>query len=279
MRLCPLCQSNSHKLKFLVKEFHLVKCQKCGFVFLLNPSTDGQTVETYDEYFHQVPIGRYVADSPDAQLRQLWHVNRQRLEWLQGIKTKGRLLDVGCGRGYFLQHAKSFGYEVAGIEISTVAAKYAQDELGLAVRIADLQAPGALDGSGSYDLITLWHVLEHFHEPLSILKELRKCLSPEGILVIEVPNLHSLKFMLAPAGRRWVGGNHPRYHCSFFAAPTLTRTLAQAGYSVTTKSLLTYSKDGNRSLLFLVKKIFKLLDLDSFLTVAASLRDSKRARA
>jgi len=279
MRFCPLCQSNSYKLKLLVEEFRLAKCRKCGFVFLLNPAKDAQAVETYDRYFQQVPIGRYAADTSDSQLQQLWHINRQRLKWLQSIKPRGRLLDVGCGRGYFLQHARSLGYEVEGIEISAMAAKYAQDKFGLVVLIADLQKPGALDGIGHHDIITLWHVLEHFREPLPILRELRKCLSPQGILGIEVPNLHSLKFMLSPAGHRWMSGNHPRYHCSFFTARTLAKMLTQAGFSIAEKNRLTYSKNGKKGSQFLVKRILKLFNLDSFLTVAATLRGMEGAGA
>lgn len=279
MRSCSLCQSSKYELWSLVDGFRLVKCQNCGFVYLLNPAESGQAPESYDDYFQQVPIGEYAADSPDLQLRRLWHINRQRLGWLKSIKPSGRLLDMGCGRGYFLQHARSYGYEVEGIEISAMAAKYAQAQFGLAVRMADLQVPGALDGSKPYDIITLWHVLEHFREPLLILRKLGKCLSPEGILVIEVPNLHSLKFLLSPVGHRWVGGNHPRYHCSFFTARTLAKMLVEAGLSIAEKSPLSYAKDGKKSFRSLVKKMLNLVDMDSFLTVAASSGDWKESRA
>lgn len=268
MRPCPLCKKDDYKIKYRTEGFRVARCRACGFVYLLNPPEISEAQESYDEYFTKIAASSYAADSTDGNLRQQWLINQQRLNWLRLIKPRGRLLDIGCGRGYFLHHARNFGYEAAGIEISPLAAKYAREELGLSVRTGDIQKPGLLDSQSTYDLITLWHVLEHIQDPLPILIETRKRLTPGGVLIVEVPNLHSLKFLLSPASHRWVGGNHPRYHCSFFTRSTLEALLANANL-IMKKSLLTYSQFTKSNFKFLLKRTLKQFNIDSFITVTA----------
>lgn len=106
-------------------------------------------------------------------------------------RESGSLLDVGCGNGAFLKIAKSLGYQASGLEPDPKAAAYGRNE-GLDVRAGRL--PGSNLPQGTFDEITLLHVLEHFHRPVEALKELWSLLRPGGRLWVKVPNLDSLGF-------------------------------------------------------------------------------------
>jgi 2-polyprenyl-3-methyl-5-hydroxy-6-metoxy-1,4-benzoquinol methylase len=118
-----------------------------------------------------------------------------------------------------------------------------------------------------YDMITLWHVLEHFLEPIEELKKIKELLTPNGILLIEVPNLKSIKFRLS--GNKWKGGNHPLYHRSFFTAKTLKSTLSESGFSGAERLKFTYQLSNKGYLYNMSKKVFNTLAADAFLNFTA----------
>ncbi|MDZ7371003.1 MAG: class I SAM-dependent methyltransferase [candidate division KSB1 bacterium] len=262
MRSCPLCRSAQHKLFIKVDAHLLLRCKRCGFVFHGNPPELADEQQKYERYFSAPLIGEYRRDSSNADLRRLWHINQRRLEFIKSCAHGERLLDVGCGRGYFLHHARSFGFHPHGIDISSTAARYAAEQFGLSVNIADIEMQPI---EGSFDVITLWHVLEHFHEPIRALQTLRQLLPRSGILIIEVPNLNDLKFRLAPPAYRWRGGNHPRLHRSFFTSKTLAFALNRAGF----RCRFYNPRYPAPFLKTALKGILNRFNLDSFLNVIA----------
>ncbi|NJM05091.1 class I SAM-dependent methyltransferase [Candidatus Gracilibacteria bacterium] len=141
--------------------------------------------------------------------------------------TPGRILDVGCATGIFLDGMRRLGWQVQGIEPTHSAAQYARTRFALDVfegRLEDAQLP-----SGSFDAITLWDVLEHVHEPRPILAELARLLRPGGLLVLSLPNPDSLE--AAFFGPHWLGWDLPR-HLNLFRPLQLRHHLAQHGMPV-----------------------------------------------
>lgn len=136
----------------------------------------------------------------------------------------GFALDIGCGRGQILDQLRLRGWRVIGTEISEESARYAREVLDLDVRVGelrDLNLP-----AGSFDLITLWHVLEHMPEPASLLADVVRLLRPSGALLVAVPNFGSPE---ARWGRdRWFHLDVPR-HLAHLDQPTLRRLLEGAG--------------------------------------------------
>ena len=116
-------------------------------------------------------------------------------------------------------------------------------------------------------MITMWHVLEHFCTPLEIILQVRELLSERGIIFIEVPNLHSLKFILSK--NKWIGGNSPRYHRSFFEPKTMRLCLRNAGMQEITRLRLSYPIPGMNKAYHFCKRPLSLLGLDSFLVYVA----------
>lgn len=133
----------------------------------------------------------------------------------------GRLLDVGCGNGLFLDQMRGLGWEVMGVEPDGEAVSVAREELGLEVFQGPLE--GAKFPDGHFDAITMNHVIEHVPDPIGLLKECRRLLKPGSKLIVVTPNIKSL-------GRRtfddaWVHWDPPRH--LFLFSPEALRTCAE----------------------------------------------------
>ncbi|RPI03779.1 MAG: class I SAM-dependent methyltransferase [Calditrichaeota bacterium] len=266
MRDCPLCRRLNYRRKFRVDNYIVVTCNECGFTFLGNPPPLKEEQALYEHYFHQASLGVYSPDSPDPAIQSVWKINEQRLDWIGRFKDQGRMLDVGCGHGFFLHHARLKGYEVEGVEISVAAAQHISESLDIVVHLHNFDED--LNFSGAFDIICLWHSLEHFREPLLVLEQLWNSLTPGGRIFIEVPNLLSLGFRMSLPGRRWQGGNHPRYHRSFFTADTLMSTLQMTGFYAIQFEKMIYPS-GTNIPLQPIKRLLNHLNWDSFLDVTA----------
>lgn len=132
------------------------------------------------------------ADSENKEL--VFHDSKLRIftdgladiEAMTGGK-RGRLLDVGCGHGYFMKLAAEKGWKPEGVEISESGRKFAEEKLGFKVfgkPLAELGLP-----AGTYDAVTLWGVLDVLPDPLAELKEIYRVLKPGGALFLRVNNL------------------------------------------------------------------------------------------
>jgi len=117
-----------------------------------------------------------------AARRRMW---RRRLRFLRGVR-RGRLLDVGCAEGAFLEIAREEGFDVVGTELSSHGASRTALRLGVPVHYGEL--PGARFSTGSFAAVTLWHVLERVLRPDETLAEARRILEPGGRLIVAVPN-------------------------------------------------------------------------------------------
>ena len=146
--------------------------------------------------------------------------------WL-GTSCRGRLLDVGCGNGIFLATMKELGWEVAGVEPDRQAARVAREQFGLNVHVGTLEEAGFADGT--FDAITMSHVVEHLADPISALRECWRVLRKGGRLVVTTPNIESLGHRLY--GKAWIGLDPPR-HLFLFSPPTLRTCIERSGLQV-----------------------------------------------
>ena len=226
-RPCGLCGSR-FKRPFAVKfDLPVVACRWCGFVYAEPRLPEAELLKRYSpEYFRDeyLPIFRADRTGFDPDL-VAGHYEPYLNMAARGFIPGGRLLDVGCGAGFFLKAAERQGWEVEGIEISSAAAEYARTVLGLRVRLARLEEAAFPDSA--FDVVTLLDTLEHLGDPLRTLSEVRRVLKPGGRIILNTPDIES-------ASRRELGEDwavlSPAEHLSYFSARTLRRMLARAGF-------------------------------------------------
>ena len=101
---------------------------------------------------------------------------------------------MGCGEGLFLKLAQDDGWQISGTELSPYASKFASRALGTEIYCGQL--PQASFADNSFDVVTMWHVLEHLENPKDYLKEIHRVLKPDGLLVLAVPNVNNLVMQL-----------------------------------------------------------------------------------
>jgi 2-polyprenyl-3-methyl-5-hydroxy-6-metoxy-1,4-benzoquinol methylase len=197
-------------------------CEDCGFAF--RPDLDDAALEElyadgdYEELRGEHYLASLKARRRDAQVR-LRYVGR----WARG----GRLLDVGAAGGAFVAEAELAGFDASGIEPVPSFARAAREQLGCDVRSASIEDAELPDGG--YEVVTLWHVLEHLRNPVDRLWRLADALSGMGILAVEVPNAASA--VALHMGAAWTS-LEPTVHVNQFTPHSLRLALRRAGFEV-----------------------------------------------
>lgn len=155
-----------------------------------------------------------------------------RLRLIELLRAPGRLLDIGCSLGYFVEAANARGWLASGLEISPFAARKAH-ELGLDVRTGVLQ--NGFYPKSSFDCVTMWDVLEHVPDPTEHMRKVNQVLADDGLVVIGTPNLEHLRFKIKR--ERW---RHlkPSEHVFYFKKLSITRLLNKTGFGIIQPPLL-----------------------------------------
>jgi len=239
---CPLCGQDrpafflagSDRLHGTPSRYQLVRCGNCALVYLSPRPTLDEIARIYPPEYgpHQVVKCRASAlrrvDIAFGMGKRARFVDRY-------TAGPGRVLDVGCATGEFLLEMRGRGWQVAGVEISPSAAQIAIDA-GLDVHVGTVES-GAFE-LGRLDLVTLWDVIEHLHDPVKTVREINCLLKPGGVLVFSTPDLDALDARLF--GDYWAGLDIPRHLC-LFDGPTASRLLASTGFELVAQQYLTGS--------------------------------------
>jgi 2-polyprenyl-3-methyl-5-hydroxy-6-metoxy-1,4-benzoquinol methylase len=227
-RPAPLFTATDRLYHTTAKEFAVVRCRECGLA-RLDPQPGAEELRRYyPENYWFAPDESAAGRMAEAYRRLVLrdHV-RFVTQALGGGRARGRLLDVGCGGGLFLGMMRERGYRVTGLDFSREAAAMAWKRQQAPAVCGDL-AHAPL-GAGSFAGITMFHVLEHVHDPRAYLEAARELLAPDGRLVVQVPNAASWQFRLL--GRRWSGVDVPR-HLFDFRGCDVERLLEACGMVV-----------------------------------------------
>jgi 2-polyprenyl-3-methyl-5-hydroxy-6-metoxy-1,4-benzoquinol methylase len=233
---CPLCQ-NDHYRHFKTcrdhtvsgEDFDLVECDACGFRFTNpRPSADeiGQYYES-DDYTPHQNTSRGLIDTLYRWVRLYTLRSKHRLISSLVPHPPGRLLDFGCGTGEFLDLCQSKGWMARGLEPDPGAQEVAAEKHDLTVEDPDHIQTLPAD---HFDVITLWHVLEHVSQLSSTIRDLRRTLAPTGTLAVAVPNCAS--FDAQYYGEYWAAYDVPR-HLYHFRPPDVRRLFDRFGMIVT----------------------------------------------
>ena len=230
---CNLCGADDTAPVTELDGFHIVRCRQCGLIYV-NPRYREQLLQqiyTATYYDHDgiknglelFGYDNYLGDEENIKI-----TFAKRLRTIERYASKGRLLDVGCATGFFLDLARRQGWEVLGSEVSDFCARWARERFDLDVRLGILQDL-AFD-SQSFDVITMWDVIEHVPDPSAELREVHRILRDGGLLSLITPDVGSLVARLL--GSRWEEFRRVREHIYFFSRRTMTQTLRKAGFHV-----------------------------------------------
>ena len=227
--VCPLCGRTPEPFAVDYQGFRLCRCPRCGLEFVTpRLSFEDLAEKVYSDNYFPVREGSNER-SPEAT----HYYTRQMSNFERLLGRKGKVLDIGCGNGSFLDFARENGWEIAGSDI-----KLSDDARSLGCNLAEGRIKNLDLGDERFDLIRLNHVLEHTQEPVEDLKRCRQMLAPGGILFISVPNiagisprLKSLQSKLHLKGKRW---RHyaAMHHLFFFSPATLKAAVEKAGMKV-----------------------------------------------
>lgn len=223
---CPVCNKTEFRNKLVVEDytvshesFAIAQCAACSFQFT-NPRPSAAEIGKYYESDAYVSHNSAAAGVINQVYRTARFFTMRRKVALLNKRAprRGKLLDYGCGTGHFLAAAKSAGWQVAGLEPNARAREEASRRVGQPIGQESLSSFAA----GSFDAITLWHVLEHVHTLNETLAQLISLLKPDGVLLIAVPNVESLDAQ--HYREQWAAYDVPR-HLYHFAPKTMTQLL------------------------------------------------------
>jgi 2-polyprenyl-3-methyl-5-hydroxy-6-metoxy-1,4-benzoquinol methylase len=238
MSSCPVC-SNPATSRALTgtdflfettsKIFTLDACASCRCLFLNPMPSDSEIAGFY-------PPSYWWSPSRPGRLKKLESVYRRialrdHIAFIsRSVKDRSglELLDVGCGSGTLLSLLKDQGFRVRGVDFSAEASTIAKHENGVDVEVGSLEEVDFPDRS--FDVVTLFHVMEHVTNPRQVLREVSRILRPEGVVILQVPNIESWQFKIF--GAKWYGLDIPR-HVIDYSRNSMLRLLNDSGFLAT----------------------------------------------
>jgi 2-polyprenyl-3-methyl-5-hydroxy-6-metoxy-1,4-benzoquinol methylase len=213
------------RLEHLPGTFQVVRCRQCG-LYRQNPRLAWDSLQHYypSDYASH---GNLVQDQAGKWRPYLVRYGPwKRLRAVEKYQNGGKLLEVGCGTGLFLEEAVRSGrWEVTGIEPTERVAQYAAEKLGVPILQSTFEDTSLPESE--FDVIALWNVLEHLSQPVACLKTAHRLLKANGWLVFSIPNVDGLEARLF--GTSWIGWDLPR-HLFIFPLETVGDILAEVGF-------------------------------------------------
>ncbi|MGZ4115982.1 MAG: methyltransferase domain-containing protein [Bacteroidia bacterium] len=210
---CPVCNSNQMSPFLACKDntvsretFQIVQCNSCGFKFT-NPRPEEDKLGAYyksEDYVSHSNTKKGFINSTYQSVRK--YTLLKKLQLISKYYKTGKILDIGCGTGEFLNTCKNAQWETFGIEPDPDAKKMASTNFGLDVKaeteIKNLEAE-------KFDVISMWHVLEHVPKLNERIEDLKRLIKPNGLIIIAVPNCNSLDAKIYK--ENWAAYDVPRH--------------------------------------------------------------------
>jgi ubiquinone/menaquinone biosynthesis C-methylase UbiE len=203
------------------REFKILFCEGCG-LGKTTPFLDESVLRSmYSSTYREEDATRF--PTPLEKLIRVVREGRRRR--VERFSAKGRILDVGCGRGDFLLMMRERGWECSGLELDNRVGSKSKNGVDLkSGSLYDVRFPDSY-----FEAVTFWHVFEHVKDPEWTLKECARVLKPGGLLVLAVPNMGSLQSRLS--GRGWFHLDPP-FHLYHYSAENMKKFLEKNGFEV-----------------------------------------------
>ena len=269
---CIVCGGTKRSPLYNKNQWRLYKCDQCSLGVLdPQPSTEQLQNLYTKEYFESHYQENLLLNS--AQLRHRLKQENHRIRFFRKFKKAGSILDIGCGRGYFLLACSRKAYCVQGTDISDAAAAHVRSEFGIPVCVGELKSIEL--AKASFDVITMWHSLEHTADPNLYIRTAHEWLKSDGILVVDVPNYEG--YDARKFWDKWEHWDLP-FHFYHFTPGSIIFLLEKHGFKVIKKKkyLSEYVKMNleNRAIpSFLARIIARFYSGSSIAIVAIKFKD------
>jgi len=236
-KICAVCAKPLSIIDLQSESYTFYRCSNCSLVQIRpfpgiqkrtsfysykNPITYAEKKNKQIYFISKIPFGSLLLQKYTEGCYQ------NRYEKIVKLQKNGRILDIGCGDGYFLRKFPKKSWQISGVELNKNLAKDAQKKTPYGT-IVTKAIESVSFKKNSFDIVTLWHVFEHLHNPLIILKSIRHIIAPQGYLVIEVPHGNSIYKDLF--SKQWQLLLLPQ-HLFFWTKKSITKALNETGFEI-----------------------------------------------
>lgn len=224
---CPICNSNIIKVALKLESplgglWDIYECESCAIQFVYPIPSPEELNQFYNQLYQGGSIRRTKALTKTAANQKYWRRQWAIIKGLINNKMSGKVLDIGCGGGHFLDNAGT-GWEKYGIELSEDARKVAASkEIKAFATLEDATFPDEF-----FDVVTMFAVIEHLPNPMEVVKELTRVLKPRGLFVIMTGDVRCVKAEIK--GKKWHMYRPPE-HLYFFCARSLDFLMDSLGF-------------------------------------------------
>lgn len=231
--ICPVCGGTQWKQDLTCVDhcasgeaFQLCRCTTCGFLFTQDFPSENEIGRYYDTpaYIPHSDTRRGAVNTLYHYVRTYMLGRKARLVAREAHRASGRLLDIGTGTGYFAHTMRQRGWQVEAVEKDKGARDFAASRFGLEVKPEDAMSAY---GDSSFDVITLWHVMEHLEHLNETWEQLYRLLDRQGTLIVAVPNCSGADAQRY--GAYWAAYDVPR-HLWHFTPSTMQHLAGRHGF-------------------------------------------------
>lgn len=210
------------------EQFSLFRCDNCGFIFTQNAPVEAEIGRYYEtpDYISHSDTHKGLMNHFYHGVRKYMLSNKARLVRRTSGLATGSLLDIGTGTGYFSNTMRECGWQVKAIEKNAGARVFAKEHFNMKVDAED-----ALNGyaGASFDVVTLWHVMEHLEHLNETWEKISALLKDRGVLIVAVPNVDS--YDAEKYREEWAAYDVPR-HLWHFSPSTMQQFGAKHGFKL-----------------------------------------------
>ncbi len=261
MHNCSICNTEG-TFCYSAGQYKMYRCGTCETAFC-SPTPSNEELSHYYATFHMSAQEGGMYDNVESRMIDDFP---SKCALVKKHHSSGKLLDVGCGKGYFVKHCVDAGLDAQGVDLSTTAIEYATKTLGIAAiagRVEDMTS-----FSNSFETVTMWATIEHLPAPEQTLSAIHRVLKPNGLLHLDTGIGADWLDKMLPGVNQWYD---PPQHLFVFSAPGLKKLLEKTGFEVI-RSDLSYERSSTRRIAKMVRSMIAALGLNAASRIALARR-------
>lgn len=227
VRPCPICSSSARPC-YSAGQFLMFRCEGCRTAYVDPVPSDDFLREFYSNYHLSAELGgTYV--QVESRMQADFPTKVAMAKRFGPTSGPIRLLDVGCGKGYFARAALDAGIQAEGCDLSDSGVRHAIEKLGVKAYAGHIGELKQTIGPESFDVVTFWATVEHLPDPIAVMRDMRDMLKPGGVLLMDTGIGDDWLDRLVPGRVQWYD---PPQHLFVFSGAGLAKAVEKAGFAV-----------------------------------------------